>query len=416
MSLTAVQRPEGQASILMALLLPVLLGMVGLALDSGQTTIKFRQSQNGADAAALAAAVKVQQGSSEASATSLANLVVQQDGILASQLTLTYLDSSGSATSSSSLVASVRAQVQRNFSTLFMGVLGVNNSSVTATAKATLNRRAPCVVCTLDPSAPSALTASGNGTLTVTGGGVIVNSSASPAASLSGNGSISASSIGVVGTTSNSGSGSFSPTPTTGISPIPDPLASVPVPSVTGPVFGAYTLSSGSATISPGIYDSITISGTGTLTLSPGIYVLKGGAAVHGNGSLVANGVMLYFACSSYPTPCTSGGQAGGLLNLSGNGTFAVTAPTSGPYQGLSVFYDRNNNSPLWLTGNGSDNLTGTIYAKSSTYNLSGNGTTMPSNSMIVTAQLSMSGNGGVSISYTQSQNYSTTSLPNLTQ
>jgi Flp pilus assembly protein TadG len=40
-----------------ALLLPVLLGVLGLTIDGGLMMVVYRQTQNAADAAALAAAV-----------------------------------------------------------------------------------------------------------------------------------------------------------------------------------------------------------------------------------------------------------------------------------------------------------------------------------------------------------------------
>ena len=49
----------------------------------------------------------------------------------------------------------------------------------------------------------------------------------------------------------------------------------------------------------PGIYSEI----KNSHTLNPGIYVLKGDITLNGNDLIQGDGVMLYFACSNYPSP-----------------------------------------------------------------------------------------------------------------
>ena len=69
----------------------------------------------------------------------------------------------------------------------------------------------------------------------------------------------------------------MSPSPTTGVAVIADPLASLAAPTG-GTNQGSVNLSKGSQTISPGIYSSISVSGKGTsLVLKPGVYIIKGG-------------------------------------------------------------------------------------------------------------------------------------------
>ncbi len=75
--------------------LTAILGFAGLVLDYGQAAAKHRQVQNAADAAAQAAAYQIYAGNSEATATTSADLVMQQYGYTASNVTqLSYLDSS----------------------------------------------------------------------------------------------------------------------------------------------------------------------------------------------------------------------------------------------------------------------------------------------------------------------------------
>jgi Flp pilus assembly protein TadG len=70
-------RRPGKTLVVFALLLPLLLGMVGLTIDGGLLLATHRQTQNAADAAALAAAVDLYHGQSTATATTTATSYVQ---------------------------------------------------------------------------------------------------------------------------------------------------------------------------------------------------------------------------------------------------------------------------------------------------------------------------------------------------
>ena len=70
-------RRSGRALIMFVLLMPVLLGMVGLTVDGGLMLVVYRQTQNAADAAALAAAVDLLKGKSSGAATTTAQTYIQ---------------------------------------------------------------------------------------------------------------------------------------------------------------------------------------------------------------------------------------------------------------------------------------------------------------------------------------------------
>ena len=111
-------------------------------------------------------------------------------------------------------------------------------------------------------------------------------------------------------------------------------------------------------------------------------------------GAVIGNGVTLYFACSGYPTGCTPG-QVGASFQLSGNGALQLTPPSLGLFAGITIFVDRNNSATSLLSGNGTS-FYGTIYMKSGTLQLSGNGNALHSN--IVVDQIKLSGNGSLLI------------------
>ena len=142
-----------------------------------------------------------------------------------------------------------------------------------------------------------------------------------------------------------------------------------------------------SATIQPGIYKQITVSGYAELTLSSGIYIIEGGGfSVSGNASVSGSGVTIFNAGSQYPI---AGGTYGNIT-LSGNGSYNLSPPTSGTYTGIVIFQPKDNTNALSFSGNASG-MTGAIYAPAARLNESGNGQL---NAAIVVDTLTFSGNG----------------------
>ena len=393
-------RQRGQAIPLIGLLLVILIGMAGLVVDGGQLTMQYRDSQNAADAAALAAAIHLTNGYTETQSTTLATTVAQGNQIPAADLSIAYYDSSGAQTTTASSVTSVTATVTHTFSTLFLPIVGINSGRVSTTATVAVTQgAAACVVCVMSSSGNPAMDLNGSGSLSVTGGNVQVNSSATTYALsvMSTPGlAVTSGNVHVVG--GYTAASHISPTPVTSAA-ASDPLASVPVPSVS-------TSASGTTTLSPGVFSSLSITGNQSVTMNPGTYVFKGGITVAGNGSLTGHGVTIYLACSNYPTACTSGGQSGAGMTVNGNGVVDLSAPSYGTYQGLTVFSDRNNTSTVDFGGNGSTRFVGTMYALSGMLNLHGNGSNSSLNARIVASTVKVSGNSTVADTYTQSANY----------
>ncbi|MDQ2745588.1 MAG: pilus assembly protein TadG-related protein [Chloroflexota bacterium] len=412
---------EGQALIFVAMLMTVLMLFTGLVIDYGRGAVKHRDAQNAADAAALDAAYQIYAAQSEGTATTQAQSIVSKHGFPSSDLTtLTFLNGGGQPTIDASAVKSVNAVVTDTFPTLLMRLVGLSSTTVNAAASAVVSASGsgPCAICVMEPHAAHAFEQIGHATTTVNGGGgVVVNSDATQAAFLQGNTHVTADSVGIVGNYGTRGPASFSPNPVTGITLIPDPLANVPVPTCpsgnpTGQ--GAY---SGSGTISPGTYTSISAGGNSGLTLSPGVYCITGSVGGGGTGQFNGNGVMLYFTCGTYvsPTACTPG-QTGAGFQMTGTPNYNITAPTSGPYQGLSIFYDRNNVASFGLKGDAGDSLTGTIYAKSAAMNFVGNAHMSQLDSRIIVGTLYLQGNAGLADSYNYAANYQRATLPALSQ
>ncbi|HZS93741.1 MAG TPA: pilus assembly protein TadG-related protein [Chloroflexota bacterium] len=413
------QSESGQAAIMLALMLVALIGFCGLTLDYGRAALAHRAAQNAADGAAQAAATDIYLGDDEATATTFAGQAMTQHGLPTADLTqLSYLDSTYSSTSTASSVNYVQSQVSESIPTTLLSILGIRTISVSASAQLKVGAGgSSCAFCLL--SLTQGLTASGSENYNVTGGDIWINAAGTSATS-SGSEKISASEIGMNGGYTYSGGNPFTPAPLTNAGTVPDPLANVPAPSVTGPSYGTpvYSGSGRTVTLSPGIYSGIILSGSGTVNFSPGIYVFTGGITISGTWAFDGTGVMIYLTCSSYSStktqPCN--GAAGAGLTWSGSTTYNLTAPTSGTYKGLAIYYDRTNSAGITLSGSPSDSLTGTIYAKDSAMTLSGTPGISQLNSLVVVGSATVSGSGTLNLVYNQDENYGAAQAPVFTQ
>ena len=289
--------------------------------------------------------------------------------------------------------------------TLSTATLANGTNSVTASYAATANFQASsssvqvtdkASIYVLNTSASGALSVSGSAAINVPGM-VEVDSSSSSAVQLSGAAKVTASGIGIVGSSQVTGSASFSVTPTK-IASFTDPLAALPVPSATGlKTYAAVNIGGVTVeTIGPGIYPSISVSGSAKLTMTAGIYVIDGGGlVVSGAGSLTGSGVLIYNAGSNYNggTGSTFGG-----ITLS-SGSFSLSPPTSGTYAGISIFQSSDNTKPIAISGAVLANLGGgVVFAPAAVMNISGSaqiGTAGTSVSPLIVNELVLSGAAG---------------------
>ena len=289
--------------------------------------------------------------------------------------------------------------------TLSTATLANGTNLVTASYAATTDFQASSLtvqvaerpsVYVLNTSASGALSVSGSAAINVPGM-VEVDSSSSSAVQLSGASKVTASGIGIVGGSQVTGSASFSVAPMK-VASFTDPLAALPVPSATGlKTYAAANIGGVTVeTIAPGIYPSISVSGSAKLTMTAGIYVIDGGGlVVSGGSSLTGSGVMIYNAGSNYNggTGSTFGG-----VTLS-SGSFSLSPPTSGTYAGISIFQSSDNTKPIAISGAVLTNLGGgVVFAPAAVMNVSGSaqvGTAGTSASPLIVNELVLSGAAG---------------------
>jgi Bacterial Ig-like domain (group 3)/Periplasmic copper-binding protein (NosD) len=267
-------------------------------------------------------------------------------------------------------------------STHFIAVTYSGDSAFLATT-CTLTQDVTQSIYVLNKKSSGALTVSGHASINISGA-LVVDSNSSAALIDKGNGQIAAATIQVVGGVQQSGHATLAPAASTGAAYVADPLAGLVAPTG-GSGQNTVDLKSGSLTINPGIYLSIKVFGTGSLTLNPGVYIVKsGGLTVMGSGSITGGGVLIYAAGKDF---CDSDDRGG--IAFSGNGTFNVTGPATGPYAGVVIFQARDNTRAITLSKNAMAGIGGTIYAPAALLYLNGDATI---NGALVVNELTVTG------------------------
>ncbi len=270
---------DGTVAALVAIAMPLLIGVMALGLDGSLLYLQRRQAQSIADGAALAGAYQLNLSSTNTSgAKSTASSFASSQG--ATNVTVSIPPTSGLFTSSSTCVeVSVSITQPRMFSALW----GSGTMSATATAVANSGGGKP-----YSTSAVVLLNTSSSGSLSVAGGSQVtaaapiqVDSSSSTAVNVN-NGSQVTASLNIVGGDTVTGGSQITGTVTTGASSVSDPLASIPTPSV--PAATTTPLSKyagyGSYAMQPGLYSgNVSLGNGGTFTMASGLYYIQGGAS-----------------------------------------------------------------------------------------------------------------------------------------
>jgi Flp pilus assembly protein TadG len=382
---------RGQAIVLLVLLITGLMAVAALAVDGGRLYSERRFVQNTSDNAALAGALAIcndEDVVAAAQASVSANAGGELMDVVVNQPPL-----SGPNAGDNTYVEVIISSAQQPFFAQL-----VYSGKLEATARAVghcFTGGGPVgggnVVLVLDADDSCSFSATGNATLFLTlgEGGIYANSSdPDNAICADGNASVDTDTgVFVVGGYDENGNAEFLPPPVTGVAPIPDPLAALAAPTKPGGSCVAYSQNSGSATIDPGLYCSITVTSNASLTMNPGEYYIEtGDFSVSGNADLDATEVLVYLEQGNF--------------TMSGGGDFNFSAPSSGPYQGLMLFMDQANVSTITISGNSVVNTSGTIYGALSAMALSGNGSGTVLNGQVIVNTLAISGNAAMTLNY----------------
>lgn len=330
--------------MIFALALPVVVGGAGFGVETTYWYYRSVELQAAADAAAHAGAIEKRAGSDEDDIEAVAVMAAEENGFVAASgsAEVNAPPLSGPSAGGQAVEVILTSEAERFFTQFF------NDGEVDLTARAVATYRTASNACilALDPTASRAAEFAGNTSVTLSGCSVMANSRAADAVNLRGSATLSVNCV-ISGGGAELGTGTTMTecrSPILNAPPVADPYAYIPEPSATGSC-----LNGNGSTLSPGRYcGGLRLSGT--VTLQPGVYYISGGDfRVNANANITGHGVTIYLDGSS-------------AVNINGNATLNLSAPTTGDTAGILFFGDRNGSGSSTLNGTAASSMTGAVY------------------------------------------------------
>ncbi len=375
---------DGGVTTYAALVLPLLVGAVGLSVDVASWHVNQRTVQSATDSAAVAGALEIMRSGDDPAILTAATSDATYNGYepgLGDTISVNHPPSSGIATGAAD---SVEIIVQRSapifFSSLFLG--GPVDMSARAVARVEIN---DTCVWALNPTARGAIKVAGGAQVNM-GCGVIANSVDDESLSQDGGACLTSTKIKLAGGYNGS---CINPQPLTNVTPVNDPLSSLQPPSYGACDHTAKTkINSGeNVTLSPGVYcGSIEVLADGIVNFEPGQYVLDGaGLTVSAQGTATGSDVHFYLSENS--------GTAD-AINIQAGATVDLTAGTSGDLAGVLFFQNANTTGNInhSVTGGGTMDLEGILYFPGQDVSFSGGSTFNAAASMLIAQTVTFSG------------------------
>ena len=338
---------RGNALVIGAAALPLLIGSAGLATDTIQWALWKRQLQRTADSAALAGVRSIVQYPDVEDAATIKNIAVagaERDLQVNSHVGITFASKSienmplaGAYTADPNAVrVALSIQKRLGFSSLFLSAAPTISVSATATVATTGKY---CVI-SLENTAQTGISYSGNANVDL-GCGMATNSTGQTAIDATGSSTVDATPISAVGGIPPSTNFVDGTTLQPYGWPQKDPFADIdpPVPSGGCPNLSVNTNSTTTISVpanaSFACYNNMNIQGT--LTLNSGVYVIDGGDFRVG-----AQANITCARCTIILTNRNSSSTASiGRLDIQGSPNINMTASDTGTYAGILFYQDR---------------------------------------------------------------------------
>ncbi len=426
---------RGQAGLFIVLNLTLVFGTLGLAVDVGWGYYTRQSAQSAADAAAMAAISYA--SSTSAPVCGTGGVVCNSTAAACSnppvspattnlQAGCLYAQTNGFVNNGTSQLVSmaanttappgishnspsywVQANVTANPFTLFGNFSGISAFTIHASsiAAVTYYTAGACIYAVGSGNISQAFSATGATNVNASCG-IFVNSTSTSGYYEYGSPTVKATQILVNATADSiSTASSVSPTPTLNAGPQTDPLSTYSLPTFSNvcpsPPYSVYSLATNTTTASvpPGnycggidihnsqnatftggtyyIYNGLTIEGNSTATFGSGLYVINGqssgGNSVDFANSTVVSGTgVTFFITGQYSVSGYT--HTIGPVQMTGNTTVNLAAPTSGTYQGMLFLQDRNlsYSTANSFANSASSVLQGTLYFPTTPVDYSG--------------------------------------------
>lgn len=399
---------KGQALIMIALAAVALFAFAALAIDGSRNFSQKRYAQNAADTSVMAGAL-AHARNYDITAAALARAAsngFNNDGTT-NRVEVTIVNSPSGVCPANTAGKDITVYIVTEIDTTFGRILGRDKlaSDVTATSRACGSFTGP----PFDGNAIVSLAPSGKGydgtgtpDWNITGGGIFSNSTSSNAAYCNGAADITVPSITVVGGTDLNCHGVNVGSTTTG--------AGQYTYATVASLFPRQPTCNGTATYSSGQWhpqagtDGSKVAFSGNMDFAPGLYCVTNSPGPY-HGQITGSEVTFYIIPASFS------------MKFNGSGNMTASAPTSGDYKGILLYlapqFDLNGNllntQQIDMRGNGSGNITGTIFAPSADVTMFGNSGTGAFQSQIIAYHVDSGGNANINVDYQADENYQAT-------
>lgn len=414
---TSSKEESGQVLILLTIGLVALLGLTALALDGGLIYADRRYDQNVADAAAFAgagaAALQMENRAITDGNFNCSNSDMAQVKTAAAKEAISRAARNGFAIDQDladlngisidcdvstvqgivdqyvNVHVTITSSVKTSFAHLFYTGEIKNTVEAVARARPRSNLAKGYAIVATDTSDPEAILFDGNVDIFVDGGGIISN------AGIRHNGGPK------ITVTPNTLPIHYATTCTKCDNKFFDPDVSKAPARVSGfdiqppdcDLLPSRTYS-GEATLQPGRFSAIKVTGNKNLELEPGLYCIDGEFSVQ-NGDLTGVGVTIYMKAGRFKV-------TGGKVNLA-----APTGEAPPAIRNVVIYAAKGNNKDIFLEGNSGSTFTGTIYGPDSVIDLGGTGDIEPSyHTQIIGRTIKVHGNAAVRIQFEPDLNY----------
>ncbi len=399
---------RGGVALVFGMMLPVLIGFSGVAIDGTYWMMERSKLQAATDSAALSAAQTVQLSGADPTVSTEAKRMLQKtygNSLPGVRFTVQHPPLSGPLAGNATAVAVL---AERDQPTYFLGVFGIKDTFVAARSVARVDMMAEACLLALSPDLDKAIEITGSSTVNIDCG-IASNSDASNAVYLSGASNTTTTGVSAVGDVFQSNNAKLKTTSGTvksNSSAIVDPYGAegrnLKIPKLPAACTASQLKIKNDTTLAPGRYcGGIDMTG-GTTTFAPGIYYIDGGNfKANGNASLVGTDVTFVL---------TGTGSDIALLDVNGGADVSLHAPKSGTaLDGMLFFQDPGDSTgkanpknckgyggESYLNGNANLDLSGVMYFPNQYITISGGTSGAMSCVQVVAQKVKISGNSAI--------------------
>lgn len=409
---------SGAAIILATLMMPVLVGGMGLGAETGYRYYNHRLIQHAADVAAHAGAVRLARGHEDDIEPAATNIATNS-GWAPPPVGVIEVNNpplaGGYAGDSNAVEVYLTETRPRLFSAIFLEDPVMIRVRAVAAVDNT-NASSGCILA-LSETASGAVTLTGSTSVNLAGCSVASNSSASDSFLMSGSGSsISADCVSTTGEAETTANLTLTQceTVTENAPAVQDPYYWVSEPDPTGitcessskvgkpnqttDVIPTQTWTHPSGVVIPVMRFCNGLDAKGVVNFAPGLYIIE-------NGTMTSSGTAAAQLNSVAGTTTYNNGNPGvtfyftngGKAKISANTTLNLSAPNSGPYSGILFFGSRSDPAAHSIQGSATSVVQGAIYAPASEVTFTGNSSTSSGCTQVIADTVVLTGSSELS-------------------